>query len=93
MIIQSSLVSGNAPEMNSLVALDAIHSGSNTNHSGDNSNEGSSIAQTETDTETDVARWKRLYAGNGIETDALHVSISSPSVLNAIHFLTGAGRG
>ena len=60
--------------MNNLVALDAIHSGSNTNHSGDNSNEGSSIAQTETDAETDVARWKRLYAGNGIETDGLHVT-------------------
>ena len=74
---KNSLVSGNAaPEMNNLAALDAIHSGSNqTNHSGDNSSsEGSSIAQTEADAETDVARWKRLYAANAIDaTDALHV--------------------
>ena len=68
MICGFSLVTGNT-ELNSLVALEA-----NTNHAGDNSNEGSSIAQTESDAaEADVARWKRLYAGNGIETDGLHV--------------------
>lgn len=45
----------------------------NSHPAADASNESASIGQTDADVETDVARWKRLYAGSGIEHDGLHV--------------------
>ena len=45
----------------------------NSHPAADTSNESASIPQTDADVETDVARWKRLYSGSGIEHDGLHV--------------------